>query len=118
MRTLILLSNNSVRTSQETHYVFVTEPNRLITFRASVAVYCENRMEHRDTLCEQNAVRTSQETHYVSATEPNRLMLFEETATVYCENRMEHTGTLCGRNTNFYCVTAGGTYSNRCALTG
>jgi hypothetical protein len=33
-------------------------------FGETVAVYCENRMEHADT------VRTSQETHYVSATEP------------------------------------------------
>jgi hypothetical protein len=29
-----------------------------------VAVYCENRTEHTDTLCGQNAVRTSQETRY------------------------------------------------------
>jgi hypothetical protein len=43
---------NSVRTSQETHYVFVTKPNRLMLFRETVAVYCEN---HTDTLCGQNA---------------------------------------------------------------
>jgi hypothetical protein len=48
-------------------------------FGQTVAVYCENRTEHTDT------VRTSQETHYVSATEPNRLMLFGETVAVYCE---------------------------------
>jgi hypothetical protein len=54
-------------------------------FRDTVAVYCENHTEHRDTLRGQNAVRTSQETHYFSATEPNRLMLFRETVTVYCE---------------------------------
>jgi hypothetical protein len=39
-------------------------------FGETVAVYCQNRTEHTDT------VHTSQETHYVSATEPNRLMLF------------------------------------------
>jgi hypothetical protein len=37
---------DTVRTSQETHYVSVTEPNRLL-FRETVAVYCENHMEHR-----------------------------------------------------------------------
>jgi hypothetical protein len=46
---------NSVRTSQETHYVSATKPNRLMLFREIVAVYCENRTEHRDILCVQNA---------------------------------------------------------------
>jgi hypothetical protein len=42
-------------------------------FGETVAVYCENRTEHTDT------VRTSQETrYYVSAAETNRLMLFGE----------------------------------------
>jgi hypothetical protein len=57
----------------------------------TVAVCCENRTEHTDTLW---AVRTSQETHHFSATEPNRLMLCGETVAVCCENRMEHTDTL------------------------
>jgi hypothetical protein len=65
-------------------------------FRERVAVYCENHMEHTDTLRAQNAVyinpfRTSQETHYVSATKPNRLMPFKETVAVYYENRMKHS---------------------------
>jgi hypothetical protein len=33
---------DTVRTSQETHYVSVTEPNRLMLFSETVAVYCEN----------------------------------------------------------------------------
>jgi hypothetical protein len=45
---------NSVRTSQETHYVSVTEPNRLMLFREIVAVYCEKHTEHTNALCEQN----------------------------------------------------------------
>jgi hypothetical protein len=61
-------------------------------------------------------VRTSQETHYVTTTEPNRLMLFGETVAAYCENRTEHTDTLCGQNAEFWCVKAGGTYSNHCSL--
>jgi hypothetical protein len=32
-----------------------TKPNRLMLFRETVAVYCENRTEHTDTLCGQNA---------------------------------------------------------------
>jgi hypothetical protein len=61
----------------------------------TVAVYCENRTEHTDTLW---AVRTLQETHYVSAIEPIRLMLCGETVALYCENCMEHTDTQCGQS--------------------
>jgi translation initiation factor IF-1 len=39
---------DTVRTSQETHYVSATEPNRLIL------AYCENYMEHINTLCGRN----------------------------------------------------------------
>jgi hypothetical protein len=46
---------NSVRTSQETHYVSATKPNRLMLFKETVAVYCENRTEHTDTFSGQNA---------------------------------------------------------------
>jgi hypothetical protein len=45
----------SVRTSQETHYVSATKPNRLMLFRETIAVYCENHTEHTNTLCGQNA---------------------------------------------------------------
>jgi hypothetical protein len=40
----------SDHTSQETHYVSPTKPNWLMLFRETVAVYCENRTEHTDTL--------------------------------------------------------------------
>jgi hypothetical protein len=33
----------------------ITKPNRLLLFRETVAVYCENHTEHTDTLCGQNA---------------------------------------------------------------
>jgi hypothetical protein len=46
---------NPIRTSQETHYVFATKLNRLMLFRKTVAVYCENHTEHRDTPCWQTA---------------------------------------------------------------
>jgi hypothetical protein len=52
---------DTVRTSQETHYVSTTEPNRLMMCGEIVAVCSENRTEHTDT------VRSSQETsrlHY------------------------------------------------------
>jgi hypothetical protein len=44
----LILNINSVRTSQETHYVSATKPNRLMLFRETVAVYCENHTEHTD----------------------------------------------------------------------
>jgi hypothetical protein len=46
---------DTVCTSQETHYVSATKPNRLMLFGETVAVYCENHTEHTDTLCGQNA---------------------------------------------------------------
>jgi hypothetical protein len=94
---------DTVRTSQETHYVSATKSNRLMLFRETVAVHCENRTEHT------NPVRTLQETHYVSATTPNRLMLFRETVAVYCEG---HT-VLCGQNAEFRNVKSGATCSDR-----
>jgi hypothetical protein len=46
--------SNSVRTSLETHYVPITKPNRLMLFRETAAVYCENHTEHINTVCGQN----------------------------------------------------------------
>jgi hypothetical protein len=43
-----------VRTSQETHDVSATGPNRLMLCGETVAVCCENRTEHTDTLCGQS----------------------------------------------------------------
>jgi hypothetical protein len=39
-----------VHTSQGTHYVCVTKPNRLTLFRETVAVCCENHTENTNTL--------------------------------------------------------------------
>jgi translation initiation factor IF-1 len=44
-----------VCTSQETHYISTTKPNRLILLGETVTVYCENHMEHTNRLCGQNA---------------------------------------------------------------
>jgi hypothetical protein len=88
---------DTVRTSQETHFVSATEPNRLMLFGETAAVYCENHTDNTDT------VRTSQGTHYVSVTEPNRLMLF----TV----RTIRNTQVQSQYTEFYCVKLGGTES-------
>jgi hypothetical protein len=88
-------------------------------FEKTVAVYCENHTEHKYTVWAEckvliytNPIRTSQKTHYVSTTRPNRLMLFWETVAVYCENHTEHTDTRCGQKAEFWCVKAGGTYTD------
>jgi hypothetical protein len=39
-----------IRFSLETHYISTTKTNRFMLFRKTVAVYCENHMEHTDTL--------------------------------------------------------------------
>jgi hypothetical protein len=46
---------NPVRTSQEKHHVTTTKPNLLMLFRETIGVYCENHMEHTNTLWGQNA---------------------------------------------------------------
>jgi hypothetical protein len=46
---------NPVRTSEETHQVSITKSNRLMLFREIIPVYCENHMEHTNTLCGQNS---------------------------------------------------------------
>jgi hypothetical protein len=38
--------NYSDHTSKETHYVSATEPNQLMLFGETVAIYCENHTEH------------------------------------------------------------------------
>jgi hypothetical protein len=45
-----VIYKNPARTSQETHHVSATKPNRLMLFRQA-----ENHAEHTDTLCGQNA---------------------------------------------------------------
>jgi hypothetical protein len=42
---------DTVRTSQETHYVSALDSNQLMLIGETVAVYCENHMEHTDTVC-------------------------------------------------------------------
>jgi hypothetical protein len=100
---------DKVHTSQETHHVSASQPNRLMLCGEAVAVYCENHTEHTDT------IRTLQEARHVSASESNRLMVFGETVAVDCENHMEHTDTLCGQNVGSNYVKAGGTYSDHVA---
>jgi hypothetical protein len=46
---------NSVRTSQGTRYVTATKQNRLMLFRETVAVYCEDHTENTNTLRRRNA---------------------------------------------------------------
>jgi hypothetical protein len=51
-----IIYKNSVRTSQETHYISVAETSRLMLFREKkFAVCCENHVKHTNTFCGQNA---------------------------------------------------------------
>jgi hypothetical protein len=78
------MHTNSVRTSQETHYVTATKSNRLMLIRETVAAFCESHMEHTYYIYI-NSVRTSRKHFYVSDTKPNRLMLLGETVGVFNE---------------------------------
>jgi hypothetical protein len=53
-----------LRTSQETHNISTTEPNRLMLFGETVAVYCENRTEHINTLCSSYVTGNTSRLHY------------------------------------------------------
>jgi hypothetical protein len=61
----------------------------------TVAVCCENRTEHKDTLW---AVRTSQETlrHRYSPQATN--VVLGKQSLFSCEKRTEHTDTVCGQS--------------------
>jgi hypothetical protein len=50
-----IIYKNSVRTSQETHYISVTKTNRLILFGEIIAVNCEIHMEDINATCGQSA---------------------------------------------------------------
>jgi hypothetical protein len=64
---------NTVRTSQETHYVSATEPSWLMLCKIW-GVHGGDYEECR-LLGYRTPVRTSQETHFVSTTESSQLML-------------------------------------------
>jgi hypothetical protein len=49
-----------------THYFSATDPNRLMLFGETVALYCENHTEHTDTLCGQDAEFVPQKKHITS----------------------------------------------------
>jgi hypothetical protein len=55
LETICIIYKNSVHTSQETYYVTATKPSRLMLFRETVAVNCENHTEHTDILRGPNA---------------------------------------------------------------
>jgi hypothetical protein len=57
--TQILVYINSVRNSQETHYVTATKTNRLMLFRETVAVYCGNHTEHTEIVSVSEIFRQS-----------------------------------------------------------
>jgi hypothetical protein len=49
MNSFYIIYKNSIHTSQETSHASATKTNRLMLFRETVAVYCENRTEHTNT---------------------------------------------------------------------
>jgi hypothetical protein len=53
-------------TAQKTHYVSAPKPNRLMLFRETVAVNCENHTEHTNTLCGQKTQFVPHRKHITS----------------------------------------------------
>jgi hypothetical protein len=104
---------NKVCNSQETYYVSATEPNRLMLFGETVAVYCENHTEHRYSSCVKgitlrllhraqpvNAVycESHREHRYSSCVTGNTLRLLyrvQPVNAVYCESHREHGYSSC-----------------------
>jgi hypothetical protein len=70
---ILLGYRNPVRTSQKTHYVSATEPNRLMLCKICGVLACD--YEECRLLSYKKPNHTSQEIHYVSATEPSPLIL-------------------------------------------
>jgi hypothetical protein len=50
VKLISIIFQTSVRTSQETHYVFATTTSRLMLFRETVAVHRENHTEHTNNI--------------------------------------------------------------------
>jgi hypothetical protein len=78
----------SVRTSQETHYVSATEPNRLMLFGETAAVYCENHAEHMNTLCGHFSPYFTGNTKCLRY-KAQPVDVFREMNAVYCDNLTE-----------------------------
>jgi hypothetical protein len=51
----VIIYKNLFHTSEEKHSISTVYTNRLKRFREIITVYCENRMKHINTLCEDNA---------------------------------------------------------------
>jgi hypothetical protein len=64
---------NTVRTSQEAHYLSATEPSQLMLCK--IRGFHGGDYEECRLLGDKDPVNTSQKTHYFSATEPSRIML-------------------------------------------
>jgi hypothetical protein len=119
-----VIHTNSVRTSQETHYFSVTKPNRLILFRETLVICCENHAEHTNTLCGQNAefCNIYKFSSYLTGNtlrpryKAQPVNAVKETVAVYCENHTEYINTLWGQNIEFIFVKIGGAYSIHWAL--
>jgi hypothetical protein len=76
-----------VRTSQETHYVSATKPNRLMLVRETVAVYCDNHTEHRySPYLTGNTLSLRYKAQPVNAVWGNSRCLLG----TYCGNHTEH----------------------------
>jgi hypothetical protein len=88
-----VLYENQVRTSGETHYVSATKLNWLMLCGETVAVYCENRTEHTDTLCGKNA-----EVLYENQVLPQRKQCYLRTDSLFIGRTI--------RNTQVYSVSS------------
>jgi hypothetical protein len=99
---------NTVRTSQETHYVSATEPSRLMLFSETVVVYCENHTEHRsrgsmvDTDWSSSPGRVGNFYYSISS----RPALGSPASYAFCTGTLpyhtEHSDTLYEHNTDFW----------------
>jgi hypothetical protein len=58
-------SNSLVVSRGQTDMTILTKTNRLMLFGETIAVYCENHMEHINTLCGQNAETLYIRIHFV-----------------------------------------------------
>jgi hypothetical protein len=88
---------DTVHTSQETHHISATEPNRLILCGERVSVRCENGTEHTEFVPHRKL--------HIFATEPNRLMLFcGNSRCLLRKSYGTHKLTVCWQNSLFWHV--------------
>jgi hypothetical protein len=94
--------------------------SRLMLFRETVAVYCENHTEHTNTLCGQNAefCNIYKSSSYLTGNTLRLRYRAQPVNAVYCANHTKDISTVRGQNAQSFNIKGSDAYCNHFALNG